>query len=62
MRRVLDVIVSGLALACLAPFFLITTVAALPGLAFLLWLTLAHRRNAAISNRDAAEPPSARGA
>ena len=30
-----------------APFFLITTVAALPGLALLLWLTLAHRRRAA---------------
>jgi hypothetical protein len=26
------------------PFFLITTVAALPGLAFLLWITIAHRR------------------
>lgn len=27
-----------------APFFLITTVAALPGLGFLLWITIAHRR------------------
>ncbi len=26
------------------PFFLVTTIAALPGLAFLLWLTVAHRR------------------
>ena len=43
------------------PFFLITTVAALPGLALLLWLTLAHKRNAEISNRDTAEPPSAPG-
>ena len=30
-----------------APFFLVTTLAALPGLALLLWLTLAHRRSAA---------------
>ena len=29
-----------------APFFLITTVAALPGLGFLLWLTIAHNRAA----------------
>jgi len=26
------------------PFFLVTTVAALPGLAFLLWITMAHRK------------------
>jgi PAT family beta-lactamase induction signal transducer AmpG len=30
-----------------APFFLITTVAALPGLVLLLWLTIAHRRKMA---------------
>ena len=34
-----------------APFFLVTTLAALPGLALLLWLTLAHRRSAAIEKQ-----------
>ena len=29
-----------------APFFLITTIAALPGLGFLLWISISHRRAA----------------
>ena len=44
-----------------APFFLVTTLAALPGLALLLWLTVAHGRIAAKPDRDAAEPPSTTG-
>lgn len=44
-----------------APFFLITTVAALPGLAFLLWLTVSHRRTAQNSVETPIEPPSTGG-
>ena len=44
-----------------APFFLVTTLAALPGLALLLWLTVAHRRSAARPDLDATGPPSATG-
>jgi len=44
-----------------APFFLVTTLAALPGLVLLLWLTVAHRRSAAQLDRGATGPPSATG-
>ncbi|MDP7642875.1 MAG: AmpG family muropeptide MFS transporter [Alphaproteobacteria bacterium] len=43
------------------PFFLVTTLAALPGLALLLWLTVAHRRRAAQPEEDTAEPPPSPG-
>jgi len=44
-----------------APFFLVTTLAALPGLALLLWLTMVHRRNAAKPGENAAMPPKTAG-
>jgi len=44
-----------------APYFLVTTLAALPGLALLLWLTVAHRRRAEQLDQGAIGPPSATG-
>jgi len=41
-----------------APFFLVTTLAALPGMVLLLWLTVAHRRRSAQVDQAATGPPS----